>query len=300
MRQAAEVSDEPVDDRALEAARSVVTRVRRDAGACRRRWERLPGSVRRELPAGPRDGGADAEVAWRAGRVRDELARLRQDLWAEDSARLAERLAWIAGQLADSAAERAGPDTRDAPAVPGRPEGPAAAAAGRAALCDLIADPSYVDNVAGWLEAGHFAEPDHGAIYQAVVDLRRGQMPVDPVTVSWEASRRGLAVEPAELAGGCGAFAAGSTVQVYRRAVLARVEHAGLEIQACCGDARLPVASVLQLAGEKLAAADRDLVPERCQAPGRRAEVVPLAGRNVRAGARAVQAAAEAGWEAAR
>jgi hypothetical protein len=300
VRQAAEVSREPVDDRALEAARSMVTRVRRDIATCRRRWERLPASVRRELPAGPRDAGVNAEIAWRAGRVREELARLGQELWAEDSTRLAERLAWIAGQLAGEAAQQARPLALDAAAVAGRPEGAAAAAAGRAALCDLIADPGYVNNVAGWLEPGHFADPGHGVIYQAIVDMRRGQMPVDPVTVSWEASRRGLAVEPAELAGGCGAFAAGSTVQVYRRAVLARVQHAGLEIQAGAGDARLPVAGVLQLAGEKVAVADRDLAPGRCQSPSRGAEVVPLAGRSVRPGLRAMQAGAEAGWEAAR
>lgn len=299
MRQAAETSDQSVDDLALEAARAVVTRAGRDAGACRRRWERLPGPVRRELPAAQRDSGMDAEIAWRAGRVRDELARLRQELWAEDNASLTGRLAAVAGQLADENARSASGAVRGSAVVAGRPEGAAAAAAGLSALRDLIAGPEFVSSVAGWLEPGHFAEPRHGVIYQAVVDLRSGQLPVDPVTVSWEAARRGTAVEPAELAGGYRAFAAGSVVQVYRRAVLARVQQAGLEIQATADDTRLPVASVLELAGEKLAAAERDLAPERCQSPGRGAEVVPLAGRNAQRG-RGIQAGAEPGREAVR
>src|SRR5712691_13368659 len=120
-------------------------------------------------------------------------------------------------------------------------------------------------------------------------DPGRGRLPVDPVTVSWEAARRGTSVDPAELAGGYRAFAAGSVVQVYRRAVLARVQQAGLEIQADADDVRLPVASVLELAGEKLAAAERDLAPERCQSPSRGAEVVPLGGRNAGRG-RGIQA----------
>jgi replicative DNA helicase len=300
LRQAAEASGEPVDDRALEAARYVVARVRRGAGAARRRWERLPVLVRRELPASARDSGQNAEAAWRAGRIRDELARIRQDLWADDKALVAERLAAIASQLAGDAAksaDRPGGEPEPA-AVTGRPEGAAAVAAGLAAVRDLIADPDYVSSLAGWLQPGHFAEPGHGVLFGVIADLSREQMPVDPVTVSWEAARRGVLVEPGQLAGGCGAFAAGSTVQVYRRAALARVQHAGLEIQASADDARLPVTTVLQRAGEKLAAVDRDLAPELCQWP-RQAQVVPLAGRDVRRG-RARQAGSRTGWEAAR
>ena len=80
LRQAAEASDEPIDDRALEVARSVAARVRRGVEASRRRWDSLPHLVRRELPAAARDGGEKAEIAWRASRVRDELAKVRQDL----------------------------------------------------------------------------------------------------------------------------------------------------------------------------------------------------------------------------
>ena len=107
MRQASEASGEPVDDLALEAVRSVVTRAGRGIGACRQRWGKLPDPVRRELPAAPRDGQVNAEIAWRAGRVRDESARLRQDLRAGDHASLADRLAAIASPLAGENAKSA-------------------------------------------------------------------------------------------------------------------------------------------------------------------------------------------------
>ena len=68
-------------------------------------------------------------------------------------------------------------------------------------------------------------------------------MPVDPVTISWQAARRGITVEPRELAGGYGAFAQASTAQVYRRAVLADLQQTGLDIQASASDTRQPIAS---------------------------------------------------------
>lgn len=151
-----------------------------------------------------------AEIARRAGLVRDELDRLSEDLWAEDSARISERLAAIAQQVAGTAAALAGREEQR-PARRGlrdaRPAGAAAEAAGLAALRDLLGAPSRIGEVAGWLQPQHFARREHGEVFAVLTDLNRAGMPVDPVTVSWEAGRRSIQIQPEDVAGGCGAFA---------------------------------------------------------------------------------------------
>lgn len=300
MRQAGETTSEPVDDLALEAARWVVSQAHRDAEACGQRWRSLPYLVRRELPGPGRDSGTSTEIGWRARQVRDELTRLREDLWAEDMSRVADRLAAVAQQLARSAARSAHESGRrdQMMDVASRPEGKAAEAAGLAALRDLVANPSFASDTDGWLQPGHFARPRHGIVYKAITDMRRAGMPIDPVTVSWEVARRGVTVEPRELAGGCGAFTAASTAQVYRRGILAQVQRVGLDIQADAGDARLPTATVIQHIGDQLAAVERDLAPERCRVPHRGADVVALVGRQA-IRSHDAEASAEHGWEAA-
>ncbi len=143
MRQAAEAPDAgPAGDEALEQARLVVARARRDLAVSRGRWVRLPEAMRRELPVPVRDSGADAEIARRAGWLRDELARLREDLWAQDSDRLAGQLAVIARELAENAAGLArvtGHPGGDAGSLAVRPDDAAAQAAGCEALRDLVA-----------------------------------------------------------------------------------------------------------------------------------------------------------------
>jgi hypothetical protein len=121
-------------------------------------------------------------------------------------------------------------------------------------------------------------------------------MPVDPVTVSWEAARRGSQADPGDLAGGCGAFCAASAAQVYRRAVLARAEHAGLAIQADATDDALPMTRLLDRAGHCLMTAERDLAAERCRIPQPEAEVLRLPA----AARRGPQPEASADREAAR
>lgn len=301
LRQAAQASDEPVDDLVLEGVRHVVSGARADAEAGWRRWASLPGEMRRELPVPARDSRVQAEVARRAGRVRDELARLHEDLWAQDSARVAGRLAGIARDVAGVAAASAGQAEQAvarSASREARPSGAAAEAVGRAALRDLIAAPSRIGEVTGWLEPRHFARPGHGEVFAILDGLHRAKMPVDPVTVSWEASRRGLQIQPEELAGGCGAFVPGSAAQVYRRAVLAQVERAGTDIQAAAAEPAFQVAGLMHGAGKLLARLEASLEPDRCSL-SRGADVIALHGRGEvdRAGRTPEEPAA---WEAAR
>jgi DnaB-like helicase N terminal domain len=179
-----------------------------------------------------------------------------------------------------------------------RPDDAAAHSVGLAALRDLIARPSVMNDITGWLQPRHFSQPSHGTLYQLITDLHRAGMPVDAVTVSWHAARHGISIEPRELDGGCGAFAGASTTQVYRRAVLAYVQQTGLNIQASVADPRQPVTAVLRQAGQQLIAAEHDLAPEQCHAPHREAEVLALPNRHAIPD-RTAGANAELDWEAA-
>jgi hypothetical protein len=262
---------EQIDDLELENARLLVSEERPAIEAAGRRWESLPAALRQQLQVPARQDTVHAEAARRARRVSDELARLREDLWAEDSSRVATRLAAIARQLAENAAASANGQQRQA-AQAARPAGAAAEAAGLAALRDLTAAPARIGEVADWLQPGHFARREHGEVYAVLAGLHQARMPVDPVTVSWEASRRGIDIDPKELEGGCGAFAAGSAAQVYRRAVLAQVERAGVDIQAAAADPCWPVGRVISGTASLLARLEADLDPQRCRAPRHQAD----------------------------
>jgi len=163
----------------------------------------------------------------------------------------------------------AGPD-RKAP-EPARdqqqPGDPAAVGAGSRALRDLIAGPSRITEVRGWLRPEHFAAPGHGELYSIVRDLDTERRPVDPVTVSWEAARRGYSADPAALAGGTGAFAYASAREVRRLSQLAHAARAGHELQASAADPRQPPGQLLGLAARRLAALDTEPQPQ--PSPGR-------------------------------
>jgi DnaB helicase-like protein len=287
----------PVSDEVLESARLAVASARAAAVSSCARWERLPAEVRRELPVPARADGGHAELARRAGRVRDELARLREDLWAQDGDRIAGRLAAICHQMAE---QLAGSDPRPGLGPVGagsQPDDRVAEAAGLAALRDLIAEPGTLGYAIGWLESGHFANAAQGTAFDAVISLARAGMPIDPVTVSWEAERRGVRIEPRALSGGYGLFARTNLTQVYRRAVLAQTLRAGLETQASAADPAVTVGALLAGSTARLAAAERDLAPERCRIPDREAAVLPL--RAASASRPAVRADGERGLEAA-
>src|SRR5580704_16901720 len=83
------------------------------------------------------------------------------------------------------------------PPVPGpasgtRSPGPAARAASGAALRDLIDDPGQLAAVRSWLRPEHFTSAASGRLYAVLLDMDASGQPIDPITVSWAAGRRGL------------------------------------------------------------------------------------------------------------
>jgi replicative DNA helicase len=138
--------------------------------------------------------------------------------------------------------------------------------------------------VRGWLRPEHFARAEQGALYVVMQDLDSVGAPVDPVTVTWEASRRGVRADPASLAGGTGAFAIASAREVRRHGLLAQAVNAGRAIQADATDPTCRPTPLLQAAGERLHALEAQA--RREPAPGPAAAVVLVRGnaaRSVRA-----------------
>ena len=181
MRQAAESKDANFALRMTRQARGELDR-------CRARWEALPEPMRRELPPSPARRGP-ADITGRLAAVRDEIRGLRHDLGVGASEQLTGRLASIARQVADVAAASASQRERQAG---DRPADPEAEDAGLRALRDLAAAPSQVAAVRGWLRPEHFARASHGELYAVMVAMTDAGKPVDPVTVTWEAARRGV------------------------------------------------------------------------------------------------------------
>jgi hypothetical protein len=96
-------------------------------------------------------------------------------------------------------------------------------------------------------------------------DMHAAGEPVDPVTVTWEAARRGLPAEAAELEGGNAPLALAGARDVYRYGLLARIGRAGLDISAAAQDPQLRLGVLLRDAGQRL----RGLEPEPRPAAGR-------------------------------
>ncbi len=135
-------------------------------------------------------------------------------------------------------------------------------------------------------------------MFGAITGRARAGMPVDAVTVRWEAGRRGARVEPHALGGGFGVFARTNLTQVYRRAVLARAWRAGVDVQAGAADPALTIGGLLADAAGRLAAAEGELAAERCELPERAVPVVALRSAEAKAVA-AARPDAEHGLEAA-
>jgi replicative DNA helicase len=269
---------EEVEGEPLQAALRLTEAARRELDACRIRWERLPEPMRRELPA-PTSSMRELRAARRARGIRGEIARLRQELQAGGSVSAGERLRLIAQQLADIAAAVANEQERPQRGpVSGaaRPSGPDAEAADAVALRELAAGPGQISAVTGWLAPGDFARPENGELYAVMRDLNAAGLPVDPVTISWEAARRGIRVDPSSLAGRTGIFAEAAAAEVRRRAVLARIAQAGRQIQASTADPTLSAGTLLLAVGERLRQAEHDRIAE----PHRRAQVIAIAGRD--------------------
>jgi len=146
---------------------------------------------------------------------------------------------------------------------PARPRGAAAAAAGDRALRDLASAPGWLAQVGRLLRPEHFARPEQGGLYTVMQDMAADGRPVDPVTICWEAARRGLRAEPRSLEGGIGPFAVASAREVHRLGVLAQTAHAGRAIKADAADLACRPDKLLQSAGERLRALQADVQPGR-------------------------------------
>ena len=228
------------DGQDLKTALDMAAEARREIERCQARWDQLPAPMRRELPVPARDPHGRAEMIRSLAAARDEVRRLRRDLLAGTRQEVAERLESIARQVADVAAASA--DHRDRLAratAEARPGGAVAQEAGERALRDLAADPSQIRAVRAWLRPEHFARPEQGELYAVMRDMADAGLPVDPVTVSWEASRRGIDADPADLAAGTGPLAVASAREVHRHGLLAQIASAGRDIQASADNRRL-------------------------------------------------------------
>ena len=143
-------------------------------------------------------------------------------------------------------------ESRPADTQNSRPHGEEAVVAGGNALRDLAAAPGRLASVGGWLRPEHFARPEDGALYGVMRDMDAAGIPVDPVTVAWEAARQGVPVGPERLAEGMGPFAEASARVVFRHAQLAFVAQAGRDIQDTAMNAGSSPRQVLQMAAGRL------------------------------------------------
>lgn len=155
----------------------------------------------------------------------------------------------LRGEVTDAAAM---PGGQAAEAQIPRPSGEEAVAAGGVAVRDLAAAPARLAAVRAWLRPEHFARLNDGALYGVMRDMDAAGMPVDPVTVTWEAARQGVHAEPGSLTGGMGPFAETSAREVYRHAQLASVARTGRDIQAAAISPRSSPRQLLQMAGDRL------------------------------------------------
>lgn len=279
----------------LEAALAMAARARQELARCRARWEALPAPMRRELPAPAQDPYGRAGMTRSLAAARDEVRELRLDLRAGTRQGLEVRLASIARHVADAAA--AGADLRERQeraraAAEARPGGTDAEEAGARVLRDLAASPAQISVVRGWLRPGDFARPGQGGLYEVMRDMADAGQPVDPVTVSWEASRRGIETDAADLADGTGVLAVASGRAVHRRGLLAQVASAGQDIQASAGDHRLAAGPLLRSASDRVDRLDCGRSPD-ARSPDARS---PVGGRpGTRQPASGPAAEAEAG-----
>jgi DnaB-like helicase N terminal domain len=193
----------------------------REVAAGRDRWERLPGTWRRELP-------------------------------------------------------QPAADVLTAPSGVVRPSGRDADAAGLRVLRELAAGPGQISGVGRWLRPEHFAGQREGQVYALMQDMAAAGIPVDPVTVSREAARSGVPAGQAELAGGTGVFAHAAARDLYGRAVLAQIGHAGAGVQAAAAGPRGTVLALLDAAAERLDDRDGRWHPEPWRCPELRRLRVPV------------------------
>ncbi len=261
LAQAAESGD-------LDVALRQCAQARRELRACCARWLAIPECLRAEL-SHVASGAADAEMARRADAVRTEVSGLHEDLRAGRNAKVRERIAVLNRRLAEAAARSPAQasEPRIRSTAPTRPQGAEAEAVGQRALRDLAASPSQIAHVHRWLRPEHFARVEDGDLYAVMRDMDAAGKPVDPVTVTWEAARRGFQVNPANLTGGNAPFAVASARDVHRHGVLAQVATAGRDIQADSLDLTCHPLRLFQSADDRLRALEAAQQPEPLAAP---------------------------------
>jgi len=249
----------------VEAALEVSAQARQRLQNMQARWRALPAQMQQSLRIPAPQGGAYGEIRRRLQRISAELASLRESLPLATPETVAEQIAQVAQSLADTATLSATIREREArlggPAQ-ARPRGPDADAAGVRALGDLAASPSQIKHVSRWLVPGHFASPQAGDLYQIMRELTAKGMPCDSLLVSWEATRRGLPMTPAEIAealdDGMPGGGIHSARQVHKHAVLARTAQAGAGILAVASDPASPMPAVFLAAEAQLSEVDHE------------------------------------------
>ncbi|WP_439674032.1 DnaB-like helicase N-terminal domain-containing protein [Embleya sp. MST-111070] len=148
--------------------------------------------------------------------------------------------------------------------VPPEPPCPRDLIEEQALVATLIADPRALDEIARWLGPGDFADRAHVALYRCIAALvHRGDV-VDPLTVLWEAQRRGHLADGSlgpELVVSIGAPGVpGSTEyrakRVLRAAVLRTATAGSRTVRDLADDRTLPIPRLVSSAREVLAPLD--------------------------------------------
>jgi len=223
------------DNGDLEAALRQCAQARRELCACHARWLAIPEPFRR--------AGVKERIA-RRSLTRDAV---------HTSGRPGEPGAWVAGRV--------------------RPQDPEAEAAGQQALRDLAAGPGHIAQVRRWLRPEYFARAEDGELFAVIRDLDAVGRPVDPVTIAWEAARRGIQADPDQLVGGNAPLAVASARKVCWHGLLAQVAATGRDIQAGALDPGRDLTGLFQSADDRL----RVLTPARQpEQPGRDARVITI------------------------
>ncbi len=279
----------------LESALHVTARARADLEKSRLRWQALPPEARKEIPGPNRDELDAAAIARQAKAIHDDIGDLRENLWAQSQAGIEERLSGIARQLAEVAAAQADRRERQAArqaAWEARPATPAGQQASRQCLKDLTAHPEAIDDVRPWLRPDHFATAGQGETYAVLRDMRAAGKPIDPVTASHEASRRGV---QADLDDGNPTQAQATARELHKHATVSRIGQAGRDIQAAASDQTAGLTSVFRTADRGLQHAEKEADVHRQREPqpaAARATADRTAGRSMPS--RAPEPAAEA------
>jgi replicative DNA helicase len=259
----------------LDATLRQCAQARRELRACHARWLAIPKTLRGEFSL-VLSGPGDADLVRRADAVRVEVRCLREDLRAGRNPEVRERIAHLARSLAEIAsraptqADKAGSEATEH----SRPQGPEAEAVSHQALRDLAAAPVHIAHVRPWLRPEHFARPEDGQLFTVMRDLDAAGRPIDPVTIAYEAAKRGIQTDPAELAQGNGPLAVATAREVHRHGLLAQAATIGRDIQADTADPARHLIGLFQSADDRLRALLADRQSERQS--GRDARVVTI------------------------